>query len=296
MSLLGRLARFSRQRRSSRQKIRAGRLIGAVLTRLGANPVIQVDAEDGVFLLDARSRTEAAKLWDGHYDADDVAFLQAATPVDGVFLDIGANVGLILVPLLTHLGSHGRAIGVEPVAINFDRLTAVVDRNRPVATVDLRQVALGSAAGTLQLVKEGRGSSTGNAIPSAASSGQAGTTVPVITLDVLVAELALNRLDAIKIDVEGLEVDVFRGATNTLQRFRPVVYGEFNNQLMPKLGVTFLDAWSLFEPLGYQCFSFRDRMHLVHRPVPSAMLGNVVLATPDRLDDLAHHGLIIDWS
>lgn len=93
MSLLGGLARFSRQQRSSRQKIRAGRLIGAVLTRLGANPVIEVDADDGVFLLDARSCSEAAKLWDGHYDDDDVVFLQAATPVDGVFLDIGPTSG-----------------------------------------------------------------------------------------------------------------------------------------------------------------------------------------------------------
>ena len=103
----------------------------------------------------------------------------------------------------------------------------------------------------------------------------------------LVAELGLDRLDAVKIDVEGLEVDVLHGATDTLRRFRPVVYGEFDNQLMPKLGVTFLDAWSLFEPLGYQCFSFRHRLHLVHRPDPPATLGHVVLATPDRLDGLA---------
>ena len=293
MTALSALASLSRQLPPSRGKARVGRVLGMTMAALGFDPVAEVAADDGVFLLDGRSRTEAAKLWNGHYDEDDVAFLRAVTPADGAFLDIGANVGLILIPMLAHLGHHGRAVGVEPMPVNFDRLGRAVARNRPATPVELRQIALGSTTGTLQLVKEGRRGASGNAVPSAAD-GRPGTEVPVVTLDALTTELALTRLDTIKIDVEGLEVEVFRGAVSTLERFRPLVYGEFNNELMPRLGVDFLDAWAIFEPLGYVCFSFKHRLHLEHRPTPHAALGNVVLAPSERVSVLERQGIQID--
>lgn len=120
------------------------------------------------------------------------------------------------------------------------------------------------------------------------------TRVRLTTLDSLCEQQMLNRIDTIKIDVEGYEVEVFRGAARTLARFRPLVYGEFNNQLMPLQGSSFLDAWSIFEPLGYRCFSFRDRLDLVEQPRPAASLGNAVLCPAERVPGLVNRGVRID--
>jgi hypothetical protein len=52
--------------------------------------------------------------------------------------------------------------------------------------------------------------------------------VPVTTLDGLVERLGLARLDFVKIDVEGFETEVLDGAARSFERFRPIVFAEFN--------------------------------------------------------------------
>jgi FkbM family methyltransferase len=289
MTLVGAASGLARALPPSRTKVRLGRAFGHAATKLGARALVDVTTDNGRFLLDARSRTEAGKLWNGFYDEDDLAFLRAITPTDGTFVDIGANVGLILIPVAHHV-TDGRIVGVEPVPVNVARLRDAVSMNIAIGDTEIHGVALGRERGSLALAKEGHASSSGNAIPTDVTDPHA-TVVEMVTLDDLVATLSLDRLDTIKIDVEGFEVDVFAGGQQTLVRLRPTVYGEFNNQLMPRQGTTFLDAWAIFEPLHYECFSFIDRMSLLHQPSPSPTLGNVVLVPQERVEGLAAQGI-----
>jgi FkbM family methyltransferase len=289
MTLVGAASSLARALPPSRTKVRVGRVIGLAATKLGAQALVDMTTDNGRFLLDARSRTEAGKLWNGFYDEDDLAFLRAITPTNGTFLDIGANIGLILIPLAHHL-TDGRIIGVEPVPVNVARLRDAVSLNTAIGATEIHAVALGRQRGSLSLAKEGHASSSGNAVPTHAADPHA-TVVELTTLDDLAATLALHRLDTIKIDVEGFEVDVFAGARQTLTTRRPTVYGEFNNELMPTHGSSFLDAWAIFQPLGYECFSFIDRMSLLHQPSPSPTLGNVVLVPQERVEALATQGV-----
>ena len=280
---------MSRRLPQSRTKTRIGRVIGTVLSKAGANPLVTVRTDRGVFVVDARSRTECEMLWSGVYDEDDIDFLHAATPADGVFIDVGANVGLIFIPVWRSV-TAGRAIAVEPVPVNFERLTAARLANEPTAREPtLLNIALGANPGVLRLVKEGSASTSDNAV--VALAGEPGLEVPVETLDATCEALGLERLDTVKIDVEGFEWEVFAGGRRTLERFRPIVYGEFNNELMPRRGKTFHDVWAFFEPLGYRCFSFADRLVLEEKPDPPVNLGNVVLVPEEKLAWLADRGV-----
>ena len=60
-------------------------------------------------------------------------------------------------------------------------------------------------------------------------------------------EVGLTRLDAIKIDIEGAEPLFFRGAMETIERHRPVIFGEFNDWWSQRLGLSIFD--DCFEPL-----------------------------------------------
>ena len=288
-TLLGGVSALSRRLPQSRTKTRIGRVVGAVLSRAGADPLVTVRTGRGVFVVDARSRTECEMLWSGVYDEDDIDFLRAATPADGVFLDVGANVGLIFIPVWRSV-TTGRAIAVEPVPVNFERLAAACLANPPSAREPtLLNIALGAESGVLSLVKEGSASTSDNAV--VALAGEPGLEVPVETLDATCDALGLERLDTVKIDVEGFEWEVFAGGRRTLERFLPIVYGEFNNQLMPRRGKTFRDVWEFFEPLGYRCFSFADRLVLEEKPDPPANLGNVVLVPREKVAWLAGRGV-----
>ena len=254
--------------------------------------MLEVRTADGWFVLDARSRTESGELWNGVGDADDIAFLRAVTPPGGTFMDIGANVGLVFVPVMNSLGSTGMAVAVEPIGVNFERLSQAVQLNAPRCVTSLHCVALGSTVGELMMIKEGPSVSSGNAVP--AVGGQTGVPVAQTTLDQLCDDLQLERLDTIKVDVEGFEVEVLRGANTALNRLRPVMYGEFNNGLMPQRGVSFRDAWSILSPLHYRCFSFTGRMRLVERREPPAELGNAVLIPGEKMEAVLAAGVTLD--
>ena len=287
--LIQRLSTFTRGRRVPHTVTRALRVVAYVLTVCGCEPVVKAALVDGSRVwLDARSRAESGALWTGIYDENEVAFLRACIEPEAVFVDIGANVGLVTIPVartIRELG--GRAIAVEPIPVNVARLQRSLELNGLEECVEIVSAALGEFDGTIQMEKEGAQGASANAwVVLDRARARAPQTVPLITLDSLVEERGLMRLDVIKIDVEGFEVPVLRGAARSIGHFRPVVYGEFNNELMPMRGYSFLDAWALVEPLEYACYAFGRGGELTEVVHPEPGRGNAVLAPRERADGL----------
>jgi FkbM family methyltransferase len=276
--------------RPSRTKVRVGRAFTAAVTRLGVEAVCTTAMADGTLLeLDARSRTEAGPLWNGSYEAGYQRLLAALMDRFGLIAyDVGANVGLIAVPLARHAGPDGLVSCFEPVPENAARLRRNIVLN-DLANCAVHGVALGETAGELRIAREVHNRSTsGNAV--IVSDGQrldgydVVHTVPVRPLDDVVAESALPLPNVIKLDVEGSEVGFLRGAAGTLAAARPVILGEFNNGLMPTFGTTFLDAAAALPP-DYAVFSFVDDSTVEER-TPIVGLGDVLLAPRESVADL----------
>ena len=80
------------------------------------------------------------------------------------------------------------------------------------------------------------------------------TAVP-LTLDGLVADLKLERLDFIKLDVDGAECDVLAGGRDTLARLRPLILFEFSPYALEERGC---DAPTLLGTLREHGYSFQD--------------------------------------
>jgi FkbM family methyltransferase len=124
-----------------------------------------------------------------------------------VAVDIGAHVGLWSMWLVKLFG-HVHAF--EPVAHH----AVLFAWNVPAANVTLHRVALGERAGAVSLTVPPE--QTGNA--HVAGDGE----VPMLRLD----SLRLARVDFLKIDVEGYELPVLRGAEQTLRRCKPIMVVE----------------------------------------------------------------------
>jgi FkbM family methyltransferase len=109
----------------------------------------------------------------------------------------------------------------EPGPPNLVRLRANLALNPSLAAVvTVHAAGVGEAPGELRWEEE-----AGN--PGNAMLGANGThAVPVITLDDFMAKEGLPRIDFIKVDVEGMELNVFRGARESLKKFRPMIYFE----------------------------------------------------------------------
>jgi len=87
-----------------------------------------------------------------------------------------------------------------------------------ITNVDCRSAALGEAAGTIRMPLIDYGQE--NNISGLVLGGEHGTEVDVVTID----SLNLSRCDLLKIDVEGMELAVLRGARRTIENRRPILY------------------------------------------------------------------------
>ena len=189
---------------------------------------------------------------------DELAFITALHR-PGTIVDVGAHEGLLTFPLAALPGA--RVIAFEPLAEARAALARAV-AERPGIT--LRPEALGDAPGTLELsiplldgAPQWQWASTAKSY-AAHASGRVTVrrqSVPVVTLD----SLALADCTAIKLDAEGAELAILRGARATLARCRPVLTLELEERHAE--GCTW-SVPSFLDALGYETgFEHEGRWH-----------------------------------
>jgi FkbM family methyltransferase len=143
-------------------------------------------------------------------------FVENVEP-DWVIVDVGANIGYYSI-LFARLAKQGRVIACEPTA-TVKKLKNNLDANG-CHNVEIKNTALGHSTGTYT-----------DDIYRIWGHKPERQEYDFVTLDQLVDDLGLQRLDCIKIDTDGFEFDILRGAERTLSRFNPWVVIEINHAL-----------------------------------------------------------------
>jgi FkbM family methyltransferase len=152
-------------------------------------------------------------------EAEIAIFRQLVRPGQCVF-DIGANIGAHTVALAAIVGPQGRVTAFEPQRVIFQMLNANVALNA-LQNVATHQMALGSAAGSLKvppLDYTGENNFGGLSLENI----KQGEDVAMSTFD----SLSVRACDFVKIDVEGMEIEVLKGMAETIRHFRPAMYVE----------------------------------------------------------------------
>lgn len=274
----------SRRLPRSTYKNRLGRLAAYLM---GDPSAVQATFGGLRMWLRPADRTTSSAFWSGTYDDAITDVLAALLRRGGTVVDAGANVGLIGLRLAARvrvLGT-GHVLLVEPVPANVKLLAASIEANGLDAFCTVFNVGLADATGSATLLVEGRRMRSGNAglvPPPGHRRRLTETPIALRTLDDLVRDAGDPTIDIIKLDVEGSELAVLRGAMATIQRDRPIVFGEFYSVLMAHQGATFVDVMKLLAPLGYRAFAIVRRRHLVE-VLAEPGRGDVLLATPEHL-------------
>jgi FkbM family methyltransferase len=231
--------RFPTIRRKSPSEMR--------LATVGNNRVVR--ARHGLLLYNrhdayiGKSLENYGEFSEGEHDL----FRQIVHPGD-VAIEVGANIGSLTVPLARLVGSSGRIIAFEPQRSVFQTLCANIALNS-LDNVECHWKAVGSAAGEI-VVPVLDPSQTTNFGGLGLGEYQRGERVPVATID----SLELPRCALLKVDVEGMELEVFRGAKRTLDRCQPVLYFENDRQEKSSALLAFLLE------CGYRLFWHLPRM------------------------------------
>jgi FkbM family methyltransferase len=232
-------------------------------------------------------------------EPSEVALLRRLLRVGDVAYDVGANRGIILVQMAGAVGASGRVIGFEP---NPALLPALRHTVAATPWVTLAEVGLSDTAGdaVLYLGENHEKGSLGDWVSDLHGETTRQVPISLRTLDALVAE-GLPRPDVIKVDVEGNELRVFRGARTLLDREdAPIVLYEANVYAAPHATGEPANAATSF--LATECERARFRFFyvwpwgLLTPTEPSVLVHGNVLAVPaarvERWPDLETCGFV----
>jgi FkbM family methyltransferase len=201
---------------------------------------------------DVRDHIQRQIYFFGAYEPIEAYLFELLMQPGMVVIDAGANVGQYALIAAMEVGHGGEVHAFEPVPSTFQRLAAHVVENELAARVRVNMTALWHRVEnlTLHLRSEMVGNAGAYTIATPSKAVDTVTSVGV-RLDDYVAEQGLQRVDFIKMDIEGAEWFALRGATAVISRWRPTMLVEINRELCRELGYEPERIWQLLKPHGY---------------------------------------------
>ena len=161
--------------------------------------------------LDLRDNLARTVYFTGTYEPELVAFLSTLRAPE-VFADVGAHMGI---HSLVAARAGARVVAFEPAPDSAARLRAAASENG--LRIEVVEAALGIEEGEVELFADPRYDLADAGVRSVAGAGTRVAVAYATTLDTC----GLDRLDVLKVDVEGAEAAVLEGARDSLVRLRP---------------------------------------------------------------------------
>lgn len=191
------------------------------------------------------------------FESAEQLFLKHYLRRKDVFFDVGANIGLYSILARKFVGTKGVVHSFEPTLEIYNRLSRNILLNK-YRNVFSHNIALSNTCGYLDFNISHDGYDAWNSLgyPSAGNVITK-TTVWADTLDNLIQEYQINKVDLIKIDVEGWEIQVLQGGSKYFSKpDSAALLVEFTDQNLNNAGFTAHSLYHLIVSYGYKLYSY----------------------------------------
>ncbi len=259
-------------RLSTRQKVTIARLLNRCV-KLGraavGRPMHGQFRRGGLnWHLDLNEGIDFAIYLLGAFERDLLQTYQRLIQPGSTVLDIGANIGAHTLPLAKHVGPNGRVIAIEATDYAYAKLQKNLSLNPVLAAQTTLTQALLTASDNAPTETEIQsswplvdGEKTHDMTCGAAKSTAGAKTC---TLDTLLSELSLQRVDWIKLDVDGHEITVLQGARKCLETYKPTIFMELAPYCYKDSSSDFADMVEILTSRGYDLFRLPSLTLLPH--------------------------------
>jgi FkbM family methyltransferase len=219
------------------------------------------ELEPGVRLfVDLADHVIGLNIVRGQYEVGEIRYVRTVLQPGDVVVDAGAHIGFFTMHMAALVGDAGAVYAFEPFAANADLLERSVRENRFDGRVIVERAAVGAGTGQATLTFPVETLNSGGAYllrdGTAPPAGNRTERVPVVALD----DRPLRRpVRLIKMDVEGAEPLIIKGARTLLRDDRPIVLSELHpTQLDRASGISAEGFLSSMRGVGYRAHLLED--------------------------------------
>jgi FkbM family methyltransferase len=203
----------------------------------------------------------AGNLWAGlGSERNEISFILSVLEPGMIFFDVGANAGVFAISAAKKIGGNG-VFAFEPCSSTCELLKRNLLLNR-LADVNVVQMALGDSVGVGMLQVNAPGKDGLNTLGQATHPGSkvvGQESVRITTADVFMKDHKIPRVDVMKVDIEGAELMMFRGARELLERAdAPVILYEGFGFLTRGFGYHPVEILWFLESFGYSLFALNS--------------------------------------
>jgi FkbM family methyltransferase len=218
------------------------------------------------FELDLSQGIDFAIYLGNIYERNTRAALRKLVSPGDLVLDIGANIGAHTLTLAQLVGPNGRVLAFEPTDYAFRKLRRNLELNPQFASRVTARHCFLTGSDTDQVPP-----AIYSSWPLARESGlhakhlgreMATDTAQARSLDSILAELTDQNVRLVKLDVDGFECDVLRGATSLLRNMRPIFVMEVAPYVLKERGSSLEEFLSFFVQNGYSLYEERTQARL----------------------------------
>jgi len=194
--------------------------------------------------LDLNEVIDSQLYYAGTFDPESIRVVRALVHTGDTVVDVGANIGWFTLHLAEQVGPTGSVLAFEPAPPAVARLREHVRRN-DLSQVEVIPLALGERTEGPRHMRI-QSSYRLDGIDSDQEAEVATT-----TLDDYLQHHPVSRLQFIKIDTDGMEIAVLRGAEGTLRRYRPSLLFEVGADALPQSASTSNGLLRMLQEQGY---------------------------------------------
>ncbi len=189
--------------------------------KLAGNLVMELSAFDHI---------ERHLLWYGFYEKSESRTMQTFISSNTIFIDIGANVGYYTL-LAAHIIKNGQVYSFEPVSSTFNKLLRNISLNG-FSTIQCTQKAISNFNGKANVFISNDCNSGMSGLQFAENFSGKTEIIDCITLDQAVEDYRIPKVNIIKIDVEGSEVNILKGMEMVLNVYKPILLIEISAETL----------------------------------------------------------------
>lgn len=226
--------------------------------------------------------TRQLREFGGHTRNELAMVLSFVAPGD-IVLDVGGHIGTFAIPLARKVGEGGRVFTFEPTRATRDYLVRNIRANDVARIVHVESVGASDRKATLHVHR-----TEGNTGATYLAEWFGEEAVETVVLDdwwAVRTRGLRSRIALLKIDTEGMDCRVLKGARGILARDNPILYFEVNPRTLARAGSSVRELEELLAEHHYHCFtnlgsrnSARDDFTLgrIHRPGDVGSFGDVL--------------------